>query len=453
VGKGDTINSPIAYNVGQMTLGRRLFLSTLAAGAALPAHAADPDVVIVGAGVAGLAAARSLMAAHKTVLVVEARDRIGGRAVTDSTTFGFPFDQGAHWIEAGKTNPAMAILRDMNAKPIPDRREQAIYVGGTELPTPEYARFEKIAVDATRKLVEGLKKAPDVPVSRLLVPQDPLERLAYALVGPLESGAELSELSARDFMRQPDSDPQYSVAEGLGALIARWGAKVPVKLATRLVRIDSTGPRVTVVTTAGQFNANAVIVTVPTGVLATGLLGFAPQLSAARREAVAQLPMALYNKVALSFTRKVIEAPAGRGVSGLTRRDQPFDAVVRPDNRDAAIVFLGGAQARQIEEEGTGAAVSFALTALAEIYGDALRGLLARSFATRWGKDPFARGSWAIATPGNADKRLVLAQPHHDRVLFAGEATDPVWATRVGGAYASGLRAAREALAILGTKR
>jgi monoamine oxidase len=451
--EGGTINSRIAYNAGQMRLGRRLLLSTMVAGTALPARAADPDVVIVGAGVAGLAAARSLMAAHRSVAVVEARERIGGRAVTDRTTFGFPFDLGAQWIEAGRSNPAMAILRDLNARPVPDREEQAIYLGGMELPREEYARFEKIAVEATRKLVEALKKAPDVAVGRVLAAQDPLERVAYAMVGPLESGVELGALSARDFMRQPEVEPQYAVAEGLGALIARWGAKVPVKLGTRVVRIDSTGSQVLVVTTNGQLAAKAAIVTVPAGVLAGGSLGFAPQLGPARREAIAQLPMALYNKVALSFSRGAIDAPAGRSVLGLTRKDQPFDALVRPHNRDAAVVFVGGAQAQQIEEEGTGAAVSFALSALAEIYGDKLRGLLVRSFATRWGRDPFARGSWSMATPGNADKRLVLAQPHHDRVLFAGEATDPVWATRVGGAYASGLRAAREALAVLGAKR
>jgi monoamine oxidase len=432
---------------------RDLLMSALALGTALPARAADLDVVIVGAGVAGLAAARTLMAAHRSVLMVEARERIGGRAVTDSTTFGFPFDHGAQYIEAGKTNPAMAILREANAKPIPDRQDQAIYMGGTELPKNEYARYEKIAVDASRKLVEALKKKPDVAVGSVLVPQDPLERLAYAMVGPLEAGVENNELSARDFTRQPDSEPQYSVAEGLGAVIARWGAKVPVKTGTRVVRIDSTGTQVLVVTTGGELSAKAVIVTVPTGVLAAGPFGFAPQLGAAKKEAIAQLPMALYNKVALSFSRKVIDTPAGRGVSGLTRKDQAFDAVVRPYNRDAAIVFVGGAQARQLEEEGGGAAVSFALSAMAEIYGDALRGALARSFATRWGKDPYARGSWSMATTGNADKRLVMAQPHHDRVFFAGEATDPVWATRIGGAYASGLRAAREALAVLGGKR
>jgi monoamine oxidase len=422
-------------------------------GTALPAQAADPDVVVVGAGVAGLAAARTLMAANRSVLVIEARERIGGRAVTDSTTFGFPFDLGAQWIEAGRINPAMAILREMHARPVPDRQEQAIYVGGTELPREEYARFEKIAIDATRKLVNALKAAPDVAVGRVLAAQDPLERVAYAMVGPLESGVELGTLSARDFMRQPEVEPQYSVAEGLGALIARWGAKVPVKLGTRVVRVDSTGSQVLVITTNGQLSAKAVIVTVPTGVLATGQFGFAPQLSPARREAIAQLPMALYNKVALSFTGKAIDAAAGRSVLGLTRKEQPFDALVRPHGRDAAIVFVGGALAQQIEEEGTAAAVAFAMSAMAEIYGDKLRGMLARSFATRWGKDPFARGSWSMATPGNADKRLVLAQPHHERVFFAGEATDPVWATRVGGAHASGLRAAREALAVLGTKK
>jgi monoamine oxidase len=445
-----------------MRLGRRFFLSTLAVGMATPVRAADPDVVIVGAGIAGLAAARALMAAHKSVLVLEARNRIGGRAFTDST-FGFPFDHGAQFIEAGKTNPAMAILRDMGARPIPDREQQTLYIAGKEIPRDEYARFEKIAVDASRKIASALKKTelvgpgvvrtpqPDIVVGRLLQPsQDPLEQLAYALVGPLEAGVENIELSARDFTRQPDTDPQYSVAEGLGSLIARWGAMVPVKTGTRVVRIDSTGPQVAVVTTDGQLSATAAIVTVPTGVLAAGGFGFAPPLSAARREAIAALPMALYNKVALSFSRKLIDAPPGRSVSGLTRKGQAFDAIVRPFNRDAAIVFVGGAQARLLEEEGTGAAVSFALTAMAEIYGDALRGQLARSFATRWGKDPFARGSWSMATLGNADKRLVLAQPHHDRVFFAGEATDPVWATRVGGAYASGVRAAREALAVLG---
>jgi monoamine oxidase len=271
-------------------------------------------------------------------------------------------------------------------------------------------------------------------------------------VGPLEYGVELNELSARDFSRQPENDPQYAVPEGLGALVARWGAKVPVRLGTRVVRLDSTGSQVLVVTTNGQLSTRAVIITLPTGVLATGQFGFAPQLSAAKREAIAQLPMGLYNKIAVQFSGKAIDATALTSVIGLTRREQAFEALVRPYNREAAIVFVGGPQARQLEEEGSGAALGFAVTALAEIYGDKLRGMVARSLSTRWGKDPFARGSWSVATPGNADKRSVLAQPHHDRIFFAGEATDPVWATRVAGAYASGLRAAREALAVLGKR-
>lgn len=438
---------------------RRGLLLGAGALAALPhaAFAADPDVVIVGAGVAGLAAARILMAAGKSVQVVEARDRIGGRAFTDSRTFGFPFDHGAQWIEAAKINPATAIVKEAQARTVPERDEQLLYLAGTELPKDEYTRFEKIAQEASLKLQEALKRAPpqfaDAVVGRVLVPADQLQALAYAMVGPLEQGVENMELSARDFLRQPDADPQLSVEGGLGAMIARWGARVPVKLGVRAVRVDSTGPTITIETTAGQMRGRAVIVTVPTGVLATGQLGFAPQLKAARREAIEQLPMAAYNKVMLQFSSKVIDAPAGRSIVCLTRKGAAFEAIVRPFGRDAALVMVGGATARALEAEGGRAAVTFGVSALAEIFGNELRGRLSYSYATRWGRDPFARGSWSVARPGHADKRQVLAQPHHDRVFFAGEATDPVWATRVGGAYASGVRAAREALAVLAAPR
>ena len=439
-----------------MTFSRRLFLSALGAGIAVPARAADlpanPDVAIIGAGVAGLTAARALMAAGKSVVVIEARERIGGRTFTDPTTFGFAFDHGAQWIEAGKTNPAMAIVREAAAKATVDRAEQAVFLAGKELSKADHARFEKIAENATRKIEEALKKLPDVVVGKLLVPQDPLERLAYAMMGPLEQGVENSELSALDFTRQPEAEPQYAIAGGMGAMITRWGAKVPVKLGARMVRVDSTGAQVLIETTAGQVRANAAIVTLPTGVLATGKIGFSPQLSAARREAIAQLPMASFNKVALLFSRRVIDAPAALNVTGLTGKDLAFDSIVRPAGREAALVFVGGALAHALEEEGGRAAVTFAVSALAEIYGNDLRGAVAKSHATQWGKDPYATGSWSVARPGHADKRLVVAEPHHDRVFFAGEATDPVWATRVGGAYASGLRAAKEALSVPGVK-
>jgi len=250
-----------------------------------------------------------------------------------------------------------------------------------------------------------------VPVGRVVVAQDPLERLAYAMVGPLEAGVELGELSVRDFTRQPETEPQYSVPEGLGALVARWGAKVPVKLGTRVVRIDSTGPQVLVVTTDGQLSARARRRDGADRRARHRPVRLRP--AAQRRTTRGDRPAAdgALQQVASSFGRKVIDAPAGRGVLGLTRKDQVFDAIVRPYNRHAAIVFVGGDQARQLEEEGTGAALGFAVSALAEIYGNDLRGLLARSSVRRWGKDPFARGSWSMATPGNADKRLVLAQP------------------------------------------
>ena len=85
------------------------------------------------------------------------------------------------------------------------------------------------------------------------------------------------------------------------------------------------------------------------------------------------------------------------------------------------------------------------MTALVELFGKEVRTAFLRGASTRWGQDPFARGAWA---DGPLPARLALAAPHHERVLFAGEATDPTGG--VVGANASGLRAAKEALAVLG---
>ena len=261
-------------------------------------------------------------------------------------------------------------------------------------------------------------------VGRLLTPQDALERLAYALVGPLEAGVENNELSARDFTRQPDTEPQYSVAEGLGALIARWGAKVPVKLATRVVRVDFDG-------NAGPGRDDQRRAQRPDGHrhradrrAGGGVLRL--RSAAQRRQARGDRPAA---DGALQQGGVVLLAQADR-CAGRAQRvgtDAQGPGLRRhrgPYNRDAAVVFVGGAHARELEEQGGGAAASFALSAMAEIYGDELRGAVAHSHATRWGKDPFARGSWSMAIPGRAEARLVVAS--HTTTACSSPARRPI---------------------------
>jgi monoamine oxidase len=382
-----------------MRLGRRSLLAvTLAAPFAQPAQAADTDVVVIGAGVAGYAAGYTLVGARKTVIVLEARERTGGRVFTDMT-LGLPFDQGA-----------------------PTRAEPAgmsLMVDGKELSHEDYQRFGKTSDEMARLIGALHKEAPGFDPRVVARPKDSLERLAFEV--------QLRRTPFPPFTRLP-------VAEG----------KVPARINTRVIRIDSTGPLVRLVTLGGEVQARAVIVTVPTGVLAAGGLSFAPPLRSDRQTAIAALPMAQADKVCVTFSRRVIDAPDDTRVLAWTKQQTVIEALLRPGGREAAVLTYRGEEARQLEANGASAAVAGAITALAELFGKDVRSGFLRGASTRWGLDPYARGAWA---DGPMEARRALAAPHDGRIFFAGEATDG--AGGVAGAAASGQRAAKEALAAL----
>jgi monoamine oxidase len=378
---------------------RRLLLAgALAAPFVQPARAADIDVAVVGAGIAGFAAAQTLIGARKSVVVLEARERTGGRIYTD-TTPGIPFDHGA---------PTRALPAG-----------QSLMVDGKEISHEDYRRFAKVAEEIGR-IVQALRKeAPGIDPRAVIHPKDSLEKLALA----------------EGLRRVPFAPlPHLPVTEG----------KLPVRLNTRVIRIDSTGPRVKLVTPLGDVFARAAIVTVPVGVLAAGGMGFAPPLRGERLAAIASLPMAQADKVCVTFSRKVLAAPDDTRVLAWTKAQTVVEALLRPGGREAAILFYRSEEARQLEAGGATAAVSGAVSALADLFGKEVRSAFLRAASTRWGLDPFARGAWAEGPP---PPRAALAVPHYERVLFAGEATDP--AGGVAGANASGHRAAKEALAFL----
>jgi monoamine oxidase len=363
-----------------------------------PARAADIDVAVVGAGIAGFAAAQTLIGARKSVVVLEARERTGGRVFTDPSP-GIAFDQGAP------------------TRPLPTG--VSLMVDGKEIGHEDYRRFAKLADEIGRTLQVLRKEAPGIDPRAVIRTTDALEKLALA--------EELRRVPFAPLARLPVTD-----------------GKLPVRLNTRVIRIDSTGPLVRLVTPVGDVLAKAAIVTVPVGVFAAGGLGFAPPLRGDRQAAIASLPMAQADKVCVTFSRKVLDAPDDTRILAWSQKQTVIDALLRPGGREAAILFYRGEEARQLEAGGASAAASSALSALAELFGKEVRQAFLRAASTRWGLDPFARGAWAEGPP---PPRAALAAPHYERVLFAGDATDP--AGGVAGANASGQRAAKEALGLL----
>ncbi len=400
--------------------------------------AADVDVVIVGAGAAGLAAAKTLKARGRTFRLLEARDRIGGRAWTDSTRLGQPFDIGCAWLHAADRNPfydeAKAAGRALSYHcPGLER----VYQGRKLALDDELAQIaaqEEAFLDA----LEG--GAPGDRASAIRVKGAGGAVGTY--LGPMDFGADLDEISVADLASAADLEPNYLVAEGFGTLVADWGADVEVSLNTPVTRIRWDGPGVVAETPRGDVTAEKAIVTVSTGVLAFGGIRFTPDLPEETERAIHSLPMGLLAKIPLEIRGDRL---------GLS----PFDDVLVeryghhdiyflafPFDTDLLVGFVGGDFAWEITAAGEAAAVDFATQSLERLFGSDVRGRIGRSLLTPWGADPWTRGAYAAARPGQSAAREVLGRPVGDRIWFAGEALGGPLKQTCAGARLSGERVA-----------
>jgi monoamine oxidase len=212
-----------------------------------------------------------------------------------------------------------------------------------------------------------------------------------------------------------------------------------------LIRHD--GPRVALDSALGTLQARAVIVCVPTAILAQGGLRFAPALPD-KLDAAAGLPLGLADKVFLKLDEPEM-FPAETQLYGDPHTTATGAYHLRPLYRPMIEVFLGGAHARSLEGQGPGAAAAFAIEGLVQIYGSDIRSKVHAIAETHWAADPFAGGSYSHALPGHAGARAVLAASVDQRLFFAGEACSPNFFSTAHGAWLTGQAAARTAIASL----
>jgi monoamine oxidase len=284
----------------------------------------------------------------------------------------------------------------------------------------------------------GADQGHDVAASTILSPRTQPERLAAAVFSTLEHGVDLDRLSLADAGGQISTGDERFVEGGLGALIARLGSSLPVRLNTAVQGIDWSGPGVRVLTGAGPVTARAVIVTIPVGLLAQGVVRFIPELPAALGEAFAALPMGLLNKGAVMLRSGAV--PDGTHLTH-ARGDGSVGSVVVQDG--FAVSFAGGSFARQLEAAGPAAAQDFHRAVVRDGFGADALVPAAPVTLTAWGQDPWARGAYSAARPGHAEARTKAGGLIGGRIAFAGEAWDTQWATQAGGAWITGERAAR----------
>ncbi|WP_419896295.1 flavin monoamine oxidase family protein [Roseomonas sp. USHLN139] len=419
----------------------------------------DVDILIVGAGAAGIAAARAARQAGRSVLLLEARDRAGGRARTDLTTLGAPFDLGATWLHEAGANPltplAAAAASDHDAPFDHDTvRSHRCLLGDRMATAAEMAEYDAAYGRFHAHL--AARRAPGRSAGAVAPRGGPWDATIAHWEGEVICAAPLAAMDLDDFLDTQLSGPNLLLPGGLGPLLQGLAAGLPIRLGAVVRRIDWGGTRIAVEGDFGRVTAGAVVVTIPTSLLAAGAIRFDPPLPAETLQAAHDLPLGLLSKIGLKASgADRLDLP---DFGGLERRvDDPAEPamsfVAWPFGRDHLMGFLGGEAAWALSGQGSAALQAHALAELRRAYGGRADRAIRADLAAMhdWGADPFARGAYSHARPGRAAARVTLGTPLQEgRLCFAGEACHPRYAATLAGAWDSGCQAAAAALAATG---
>ncbi len=261
---------------------------------------ANPDVAIVGSGPAGLSAARTLAAAGKSFVVLEADDRRGGRANTDTNTFpGIPFDRGCAWIHSADRNPMFPVAK-ANGFTLQQHHDSIdhVWYGREKFSNAQIKNVKRIQ-DEIVKANTKAAKSRDGAVSEIRPIRSKEEQATATLMGPMDMAVDFNNLSIRDYDEQAELEPNYLVKEGFGAVVAKFGEQVPVSLETPVQKITYSGQGVRLETPKGTVSAKYGIVTCSTGALQSGYIKWDPILPEWKETAIHNIPMGLLAKIPL----------------------------------------------------------------------------------------------------------------------------------------------------------
>lgn len=398
------------------------------------------DAVVIGAGAAGIAAARLLHDAGRDVLLLEGSERIGGRAQTIRHG-GARLDLGCGWLHSARRNPWTAIAEARGFASDHDAAhwdEQWRDLGFA----PEEQRAFATAWDRLERdalAAEG----PDRPLSDF-VGADARWRPLFDNMSGFINGAPLARVSLHDWRAYEEaaSDDNWAVCDGYGTLIADHARGISIRTGTPATRIDRGGRRLRVETPDGTIETAAVIVAVPTTILAEQRLTFDPPLPD-KHDAAAALPLGLADKAFLAVDGD-IDWPANAHLIGNPHAHRTASYRLAPLGFPVVEAFFGGDTAEQLEAED---AAAFAIDELVALLGSDWRPRLHPIRTTRWRQVDWIGGSYSHARIGHAAARATLAAPIDDRLFFAGEACSRTDFSTAHGAYETGVAAAR---AILG---
>lgn len=439
-------------------LSKRAFLigsASLAGAKALgqvPASG-DVDVAIVGAGAAGLAAARRVAMAGRSYALLEASNRIGGRVWTAQGRLGIAHDRGAHFMSASGRNPLVAIgrLDTLDLKNVsPFRR---IYVGGREARDSEYDAFTAALRRAGRAIAAAGEAGRDIAASQAMPDVGEWNATAGFVLGPHALSKDLNQVSTLDFSRIEDQPEEIVCRTGLGRVLAASAKTLNVTQDAPVIRIGQIGRGPIVVeSTRGIVRADTVIVTVSTNVLASGRIKFESPPPKRTLDAVEALSLGTRDRLIFELKGNPFKFADDQKIIFKSAGPNGISLVGRAGGGDLCFAEFAGGFGRAISAKGEAQMRAMVTEQFVEHFGADAKKYIGGADAVRWSADPLVLGGTSAAAPGRGASRRILMEPLFDRIFLAGEAVHETWFGTVAGAWVSGERAADAALRHLAQK-
>ncbi len=404
-------------------------------------------VIIIGAGMAGLAAARALRAAGHDPLLIEARTRYGGRIWTDKR-YG-PVELGAEFIH-GDRAATWAAVHAAGLRISPWGSDRRFAWGGQIAPGDDPRAQRVVELLATVTAYAG----PDVSAAALLAdhaaPADPALTLALRWLANLEA-ADPAHLSAAAFAREratsSNGEGNFHLLDGYASLLDYMAADLRIRLSSPVEQINWDAEGVALELAGGErLAARRVIITLPLSLLQAGQPRFTPALPVAKQQAISAIPMGQVTKLALWFERQLWPDFTVLSTDGRIATWWPVESATTP----TLMGYQGGPLALAVADPGEAAAIELALDDLAQLFGSGVRAACLGGYLADWSRDPWSRGAYSYSTLAMGDARTQLAAPVAGSLYFAGEATAKGGhLATVHGAMETGQRAAAEVLAAI----
>lgn len=416
--------------------------------------------LVIGAGLAGLAAAKALRDQGHNITVLEGRDRIGGRIWTSKKWLDLPLDFGATWIHGTVGNPLTKIADQLKANRIATSYDSAILLqsNGKEFNASDERRLKRLREQLEGAIEHAQSESTDrslKAVARTItndLSAEGKQMVEFLLNSQFEQeyGGRADDLSAHWF----DNSKEFGggdvlFAEGFEVIVRHLAKGLDVRLGQVVQSIDYGVEQVVVKTTKGRFEADQVLITLPLGVLQSGKVKFNPGLPSAKAGAIQRLKMGVLNKCYLRFPRpfwpddvdwiEIMPEKQGHWVEWVS--------FMQAANKPVLLGFNAAQRGWEIESLSDRAIVEDAMKTLRRAFGISIPSPSDWQI-TRWARDPFSHGSYSYNALGSTPKdREALAAPIDERIFFAGEATSKDYFGTAHGAVLSGLAAAKAMLA------